>query len=583
MFLYKNIAQKNNSISRAVFLSLVSLVVFFTTAIAYAADISLSPTSGTYQVGKTFTVDVSVSNNTEAVNAVSGTLSYPPDLLSIKSFSKSGSVITLWPSEPSYSNADGTFKFEGAILNPGFSEAKGKVISVTFLVKAEGKAALSFSDGQVLANDGNATNIVNKLGSANYTLTSTSATPATPVSTTSAQTTPTAQTLTIISSSYPDQSAWYSNKNAAFSWNVPDSVTAVRTLYSNDAFSVPSKVYTPAIAGKTFTVDSDGVQYMHVQAKTADGWGPIAHYKFQIDTQAPTDLAVTFPEGDSTANPAPIIKVTAYDPLSGVASLDFAIDGEATTTYPVNDTGLYTLASQESGTHTGIVLVKDKAGNVAKASFTFTTTQIKAPEITDYTKHAVVGDVLKVEGTTYPNGTVEVTYSNTNDNKTYTKTIASDADGAFTMLWSDELPAGVYEMKARVIDSHGAKGVYSVPRVLNLEQHPYIQIGLFVMNWLSLILILILAGTCIAAAAWYSLTQFGRWKRKTNRTIREVENTLKTNVQALRRDLEDFRTILVKAEKKRELTKEELVMLRKFDKRIEIAEKEIEEKLEQIG
>jgi ABC-type transport system involved in cytochrome bd biosynthesis fused ATPase/permease subunit len=103
------------------------------------------------------------------------------------------------------------------------------------------------------------------------------------------------------------------------------------------------------------------------------------------------------------------------------------------------------------------------------------------------------------------------------------------------------------------------------------------------MNWLSVVLILVIASFCIVATFWYSLVQFSRFRRKVRRTIDEVENTLRTNVIALRRDTEEFHTILVKAEKKRELTKEEQTILKKFKKRLEITEKEIDKKLEQIG
>jgi predicted nucleic acid-binding protein len=59
--------------------------------------------------------------------------------------------------------------------------------------------------------------------------------------------------------------------------------------------------------------------------------------------------------------------------------------------------------------------------------------------------------------------------------------------------------------------------------------------------------------------------------------------TLRSNVLALRRDTEEFHNLLVKAEKKRELTKEESSILKKFKKRLDVTEKEIEKKLEQIG
>jgi biopolymer transport protein ExbB/TolQ len=105
---------------------------------------------------------------------------------------------------------------------------------------------------------------------------------------------------------------------------------------------------------------------------------------------------------------------------------------------------------------------------------------------------------------------------------------------------------------------------------------------MFVINWLSLLLVFIIAAACIVATLWYSFIQFNRFRRKVKRTLAEVENTVRANVSALRRDTEEFHTILVKAEKKRELTKEEQMILKKFKKRLEITEQEIEKKLEQI-
>ncbi len=583
MFLNKNIIQLNSNISLFVRLFFAAAIFLGISQYACAADLSLSPAQGLYAVGKTFTVDVYITNNTESINAVSGTLIFPSTLVSVRSFSKDSSIVKLWPEEPAYSNSNGTFSFEGVILNPGFNGTKGKVMTITFAVKSAGEASFSFSKGQVLANDGQATNILNKLGTASYTLIESQTEPDVTPSTPAKATTGTVSSLSIISSSYPNQNAWYNSKKASFSWNVGDAVTSIRTLYSNEPFSVPNKTYTPPINGKEFDVDDEGVLYMHVQARDANGWGSVAHYKFQIDMEAPENVSVSFPEGDTSANPNLPIKVAATDTLSGLSAVDIVIDNGATTTYPVNSTGIYNLQNQKPGSHTGIAYVRDKAGNVSEAKFTFVTTEIKAPEITDYTKHAVVGDVLKVSGSTYPDSSVEVAYINTRDDKTYTKTTASDANGNFTMLWTDDLPAGVYEMKARAIDAHGATGAYSASRTLNLEQRPYIQIGLFVMNWLSLALLVIVGIICVAATLWYSFMQFGRWRRKVHRTMKEAENTLKTNVQALRRDLEEFHTLLVKTQKKRELTKEENTILKKFEKRLEITEKEIEEKLEQIG
>ena len=224
----------------------------------------------------------------------------------------------------------------------------------------------------------------------------------------------------------------------------------------------------------------------------------------------------------------------------------------------------------------------DKAGNMTSVSLNYTVVEISAPVITEYSKKAEVGDVLKVVGTTYPSSTVEVVYVN-QEGKSFTESTTSSSEGTFTVLFAKHLSVDVYEMKARVIDSRGATSVYSQPRVVIINRQSYIEIGMFIVNWLSLILIVIIAITCITATLWYSFIQFNRFRRKVKRTLAEVENTLRSNVQALHRDTEEFHSILVKAEKKRALTKEEQAILKKFKKRLEITEQEIEKKLEQIG
>jgi hypothetical protein len=64
--------------------------------------------------------------------------------------------------------------------------------------------------------------------------------------------------------------------------------------------------------------------------------------------------------------------------------------------------------------------------------------------------------------------------------------------------------------------------------------------------------------------------------------MQEAEDALHANIQALCKDTEDFHVSLVRAQKKRELTKEEQIMLRRFKKRLDSIETEVEDKLESI-
>jgi hypothetical protein len=146
-----------------------------------ADTLLLTPSSGTYTEGQTFSVRVMVTSQAQAVNAVSATLSFPADKLQIVSVSKIGSILNLWVEEPAYSNAKGTLSLEGVVPNPGFTGANGPVLTINFRVIALGTASLSFPSGSLLANDGYGTNILRNRGTASYTLSpKAEATPAAP-------------------------------------------------------------------------------------------------------------------------------------------------------------------------------------------------------------------------------------------------------------------------------------------------------------------------------------------------------------------------------------------------------------------
>lgn len=135
-----------------------------------AATLSISPSASTQTAGSIFTVSVRVSSTDQAMNAVSGILTFPSNLLQVTSLSKSGSIMNLWVQEPSFSNAAGTVDFEGVVLNPGFTGAGGTVLSVTFRALDEGSATLSLAQGSVLANDGSGTEILKGSSGASITI-----------------------------------------------------------------------------------------------------------------------------------------------------------------------------------------------------------------------------------------------------------------------------------------------------------------------------------------------------------------------------------------------------------------------------
>lgn len=151
--------EKNKSFIFAIFLGMS--VFLSLPQNTHAATLNVSPSNGSFAVGKTFSVSFSVSSNSQSINAVSGNFTFSKENLEIIGVSKSSSIISLWSpgGEPQYSNSSGTGSFEGIITNPGFIGGSGKIVSYTFRVKNTGTGTVRVTTASILANDGNGTNV----------------------------------------------------------------------------------------------------------------------------------------------------------------------------------------------------------------------------------------------------------------------------------------------------------------------------------------------------------------------------------------------------------------------------------------
>lgn len=132
-------------------------------------------------MGQTFSMRVLVSTPTRAINAVSGSISFPREQVQVVSVSKAGSILSLWVVEPSFSNSVGTVSFEGVVPNPGYIGSGGTLITINFRVTALGDANIRVASGSILANDGQGTNVLRTLGTSSFTFNSAPAPTPTPV------------------------------------------------------------------------------------------------------------------------------------------------------------------------------------------------------------------------------------------------------------------------------------------------------------------------------------------------------------------------------------------------------------------
>jgi hypothetical protein len=149
-----------------------TIVLFFVVVFlpwqVLAANLLVSPSTGTYQVGDRVAIKIAVSSD-KPFNAVSGVLSFPANF-SAESVSKIGSVLDFWVTEPTISRSNNTIKFEGVALG-GFSGASGTVLVVNLVATKVGSGNFSFQSGQILANDGEGTDITGYLNNATFTVT----------------------------------------------------------------------------------------------------------------------------------------------------------------------------------------------------------------------------------------------------------------------------------------------------------------------------------------------------------------------------------------------------------------------------
>lgn len=469
------------------FIFIALFVTVFVAKTTFAATLAFYPSAGTFTVGQTFTVSVLVSSPTQAVNAYSGDVAYPTNVLSLLSVSKAGSIVNFWSSEPSGSAGDA--RFEGITVDPGYTGAAGKIVVLTFKAIAPGTANLKFSSSSVLANDGQGTSVLEGSGTASFTITGKKVEPEV------VTTTPILSSVT-----HPDSDAWYGVRVAEVDWQLPAGVTDVSYTTNANPNGLPYAFFGLVKSRFTPTL-RDGVWYTHVRFKTANGVGPVAHFKTQIDGTAPTIVTVKeLNEGDDAFKK---LELYAEDALSGISGFGISIDGgEEKFVTAENNTATFETATLLRGTHTYTARAYDKAKNMIETTGTFEITHLDPPVITSYEKSLVEGDFLVIRGTTYPDTNVEIEMirSITVKNGLFDNgvsqvigeplrgVVASDHAGRFTFAYKDRLLYGTYAIGARVVLADGTVSnpseTISIPvietlwhRILRILMMPVVLMG----------------------------------------------------------------------------------------------------------
>ena len=369
----------HHTFARILVSTLVLSGAFSIVLIAEAAEVAVSPSTGSYGANQTFTVTIQANPQGKSINAVEAELSFDKTKLSVVSVSKTGSAFSLWTTEPTFSNTAGTISFGGGSPSP-FS-TRSNLVSVTFRAVAEGSAAVTVTDASVLAADGMGTDVYTAPVNGSYTVTAATApTPTTPTSET-----PTApagtdsDTITFGdpprapeagSTVFLDPETWYAVKTGLFTWEVPFDVDEMALDIASTSDYEPVTVYDPPIEQLSITEDMlvEGVQYFTMRYKNPVGWGGILHRKIMIDSMAPQPFTINVRAGNSQTA-FPLLTFDAKDETSGIRMYTLQIgDNEPIELTPDQAQIGYLLGSLTDGTYTVKVIASDFAGNKRESS-----------------------------------------------------------------------------------------------------------------------------------------------------------------------------------------------------------------------
>jgi hypothetical protein len=547
---------------------------------AHAASLSLSPSSSKVSVGNILSVQVLVGSLGQAINTAEGTIQFPSNLLEVLSISKSSSIFSLWVEDPKFSNDDGTIEWNGGLPTPGFVGEGGNIITITFRAKRAGNASVIFSDSTVLANDGLGTDVLSSQSGAQIAIsTPVLVTPVTNPQEVVEAGAPAAPV--IISSTNPDSTKWYNDPNPAFSWAIPSGVTAVRLQYNASPTATPSIVYSPAISSKVLSDIPDGIYYFHAQFKNSVGWGAIADFRFSIDTVPPLPFKITEVHPENTTDPRPALSFNTTDALSGMDHYDVKIgDGSFTTVSAAAlGSGPYTPPIQSPGAKTVVVNAYDKAGNETTASANISIESIEPPTIDSYPSELQQGDLLRIQGHSYPNSTITVTVKDSSGQENSDTTL-TDAAGKFILTWSHELASGADTFVATVTNDIGATSLPSGPYTVAVNQSAIYRIIYLVLDYLSLFLIVILALAMIVGTIMYLYYKLARLRQKVRLAVPRTEDLMRHRFDQMEKDMTNHLDALEKIKDERQLTQEELAIRDTFREHLKAAEKEIDTELE---
>ncbi len=156
----------NRSVVRVSFF-LSALCVSLPFVAAADAVLYVSPERGTYAVGDFFDVQVLADTGDTAINAAEAEILFDPNELVVEDVSTYGSILSLWPTPPKFSNEEGTIRFSGW-TNSKYAGTDGLLATITFRALRTTLSTARLTSGALLSADGKGSNIITAMRSGIY-------------------------------------------------------------------------------------------------------------------------------------------------------------------------------------------------------------------------------------------------------------------------------------------------------------------------------------------------------------------------------------------------------------------------------
>lgn len=503
----------------------IAILFFATASTVFAASLSVSPSSGNFEVGKNFSVNFVANTSGSVMNASSGSISFPATHLEVVSISKTGSIFSLWVQEPVFSNTAGTINFEGVVLNPGYNGPQGKLLTATFRVKKEGSALIKFNTGAVLANDGFGTNLASTFNSATYTLG--------PAVNAPIPTTVSGQTSTITSETHPDGEEWYNTTTAVFSWNIPTGTIENRILIGRNANSTPTVIYNPPISTKTIEDLGEGTYYFSVQNRTNAGWGGVTRFKLNIDTKAPEEFNISVDALESS----PKLNFETSDVDSGFSHYEVRIGDSNPIRIDEQKVSGFDLGSGYSGLQTVFVKAFDKAGNSreVEVSVVFPSEALGKPSITEYPLTIEQGELITLQGLGTAGSIVELTFTKKGQSVSVHRTQV-DENGEWSIVVTSTLGWGNYVVSVEATSPDESLRLPGYPIALKITPHPLLGFAIQFVGYLAVAILVVIGLASFIKIVMYFSNDIIRTirflkhhnKKEERRTVKENPSPLST-------------------------------------------------------